>query len=503
MSTELVGNLDIEPDPLTRAVEVPLPAPHQPAADSVPGRGGLADRLVMLPAVTAVNRRVFRFALDRRRDLRRAYRPFQRRSRQDIPVIEAAGWRWYQLRFRFSRIRLLRRIQFFVRDQLGRGRRAVVSRHDILLGGWNGMSAYQFVRRTGQVLDSSTRLESSFYDDLLQAYDDDGEAAMTDERLRATGYFKRVSLAAAISGHHRGMSDELGLIKVTREYVDRYRDLAVPYRPGRSRPGTLARVKPIADSECFQVLDGHHRLAIALHRGAEDIEVVVTPGSATTYLQKLLLDMSWLDGSRRLYQPVELPEVRTWPLMRRCDDRLQMMADELQRAGLDAGERDLSYLDVGSCYGWFVSEMGKLGFDARGIEMDPLALELGPTIYGLDAAKIRIGDCIAILKDSASTADVVSCFSVLHHFVMGRGSSSASELMGLLSDRTRRVLFLDTGQAHESWFRWTLPQWTPEYIAAWIPEHSSFTRVEAIGVDGDGTGSFRGKFGRTLFACSR
>jgi hypothetical protein len=29
-----------------------------------------------------------------------------------------------------------------------------------------------------------------------------------------------------------------------------------------------------------------------------------------------------------------------------------------------------------------------------------------------------------------------------------------------LAERTRKVLFLDTGQAHESWFRWTLPEWT-------------------------------------------
>jgi hypothetical protein len=75
--------------------------------------------------------------------------------------------------------------------------------------------------------------------------------------------------------------------------------------------------------------------------------------------------------------------------------------------------------------------------------------------------------------------------------------------MRLLAARSGRVLFLDTGQAHESWFRWTLQEWAPAYIASWIKANSDFNRVEAIGVDTDGTGAFSGKFGRTLFACSR
>jgi SAM-dependent methyltransferase len=271
----------------------------------------------------------------------------------------------------------------------------------------------------------------------------------------------------------------------------------VPYRPGRSTPGTHPQVRPIEGSDCFQVLDGHHRLAMAIREGVREAEVLVTSGTAITYAQQLLLDMSWLDGSARLYQPVDFPEVQTWPLMRRCSDRLALMDAYLD----DADGR--SYLDVGSCYGWFVNEFAKLGFAARGIEADPLALELGQLAYGLDPGQIEIGDCVELLADATRTADVVSCFSLLHHFVMGRGTASPEALIARLDARTREVLFLDTGQAHESWFRFTLPQWTPDHIAGWIRAHSSFTRVEAIGVDGDGAGRFRGKFGRTLFACTR
>jgi hypothetical protein len=51
--------------------------------------------------------------------------------------------------------------------------------------------------------------------------------------------------------------------------------------------------------------------------------------------------------------------------------------------------------------------------------------ELGPLVYGIDAAQITAGDCVAVLSDPARTADIVSCFSLLHHFVMGRGTSGA------------------------------------------------------------------------------
>jgi hypothetical protein len=457
----------------------------------------------MLPSVRAVNRRVFRFALDRRRDVRRALRPLRKQSLLSNSVVLAVAWPWYKFRFRFSRVRLLRQLQFFLRDHLGGGHRAVVSRHNLLLGGWNGMSGFDFALRSSKLLDPSTRLEDSFYDELLSAYDDNGDAALDEDSIRASGYFQRIQLAATLSGHYRGVDDVPGLVEVTREYLDRYRDRPVKYRPGRSRPGTLPRARRICGSDYFSVLDGHHRLAIAMHRGAQELEVIVAPGSTTTYLQKLLLEMSWLDGRRRLYQPVGFPEVQTWPLMRKCQDRLGMMTAYLRRAGVTTSGGDLRYLDVGSCYGWFVSAMGNLGLAARGIEMDPLALEISPLVYRIEADQIAVGDCVALLGDPAQTADVVSCLSLLHHFVMGRGTASAPELMGLLAARTTKVLFLDTGQAHESWFRWTLPEWTPAYISSWIRAHSDFTQVEPIGVDEDGSGPFRGKFGRTMFACTR
>jgi 2-polyprenyl-3-methyl-5-hydroxy-6-metoxy-1,4-benzoquinol methylase len=170
---------------------------------------------------------------------------------------------------------------------------------------------------------------------------------------------------------------------------------------------------------------------------------------------------------------------------------------------LDAeGITSTTYLDVGSCYGWYVAQMLVRGFDARGIELDPKAVRLGEVAYGLDTRRIEVGECSELLR-TTDRHDVVSCFSVLHHFAMGAGPCSAEELARLLDRVTGRVLFFDTGQSHEAWFRDLLPAWNIEYIVEWLRSHTTFRRVMALGVDHDDVEPFADNYGRMLFACVR
>jgi hypothetical protein len=122
--------------------------------------------------------------------------------------------------------------------------------------------------------------------------------------------------------------------------------------------------------------------------------------------------------------------------------------------------------------------------------------------YGLDPEQIAVEEATAFLA-TAPTFDVVSCFSVLHHFVLGRGPCSAEDLLHLLDRATGSVLIIETGQNHEQWLRHVLPDWDPAYITSWILEHSTFTRVEALGTDTDDRPPTAGNYGRTTFACTR
>jgi protoporphyrinogen oxidase len=455
------------------------------------------------PLARHVFRAAFRSILDGRRQLRRALRAVSPNELLERPTVERLRWRLYRAAFALSGVRPLRRAQFALRAYASRSRRQTVAVEDLLIGGWNGLAARRFAEASGLLLDPSTRLVDSAQVDLLRRFDAVGESLYEEEALRATPYFTRVSAAASISGHHRGARTDEELAQLAREFLDRYRDLPVPYRPGRSNADDLPRVRRIAHSRCYEIRDGHHRLAIAAARGESEVEVVVERAQSTTPLQRLLHQMSWLDGQERLYQPVAFPEVATWPVMRRCSDRLTMMLDFLARRESPTSGKQVSYLDVGACYGWFVAAMVARDFDAHGVERDPLAQSLSELAYGLEPGRLVIGDAIDVLGDSDERYDVVSCFSMLHHFVLGRTGHTPETLLSRLDDVTRDVLFLDTGEAHESWFRLVLPEWTPSYARTWILEHSTFTHVQILGTDRDDVAPFEGKYGRTLFACTR
>lgn len=449
-------------------------------------------------------RLAFRSLLNARRRARSFLRLFSTEHLSDRPLVKRVQWLVYRGAFKLSTVAPLRRIHFTLRDRLSRGRSQVVPLERLLVGGWNGMSARQFAEASGFLLDPSTRLVDSAQVDLLRRFDRLGDALYSDELLSETPYVERVRAAARISGHHRGVSHEAGYYDLAREFLDRYLERPVPFRPGRTVEGALPRVRRIARSDYYEIRDGHHRLAIELARGASESVVIVERSHSSTPMQRLLRRMSWLDGQDRLYQPVDLPEVATWSLMRRSRDRLSLMESFLADRYRDSPRSTpRSYLDVGACYGWFVAQMAERGYESHGIEQDPLSQDLAALIYGLEPAAMQVGDALDILANQPARYDVVSCFSMLHHFVLGRSAHSAEKLIRTLDEATGDVLFLDTGESHESWFRFVLPEWDSAYARRWILDHTTFTEVQALGRDHDDVGKFRGKFGRMLFACTR
>ena len=377
----------------------------------------------------------------------------------------------------------------------------------VLLGGIPGVTSIEIAGRSSLV-GGSTPLERSPHVQLLQAHVEASGRELTDEEISQSEYFRRGARLIELDGHYIGARSDEELVQVTREFLSWYDDGEPPNRPERGSRNSEPYVRKIRYSECFSIVDGHHRLAIDYVKGVRTARVVVGLGSTSTPLQDHLLKMVWLDGRTELYQPIDAPELQSWTLARRCSDRQAMANDFLASAGLIPGDsqdgsRKLTYLDVGSFYGWFVKEMRDRGFDATGVELDPLAREVGISVYGLNPSSIEIGEASAYLANLEQPFDVVSCYSVLHHFALGRGPCSAAELMQLLSSATRSVLFFDTGEAHESWMRNTLPDWNVPFIQKWILENSDFSTVIPLGVDGDARPPYQKNYGRTLFACVR
>ena len=171
--------------------------------------------------------------------------------------------------------------------------------------------------------------------------------------------------------------------------------------------------------------------------------------------------------------------------------------------GVNQLDESPSYVDLGSSYGWFVNRLMREGYDAYGVERDNCAIDTGKICYSLPDKRILRRELVSFLLDQDRKYDVVSCFSVLHHFALGRGTVSDHTFMGLLDKVTKHILFLDTGQSTEAWFHETLAGWDPQFIQRWILKHSSFDKVTPLGIDADRRWPYGRNYGRTLFACTR
>ncbi|CAM3364204.1 hypothetical protein NODU109028_13665 [Nocardioides dubius] len=374
----------------------------------------------------------------------------------------------------------------------------VVDVDKLLLGGQNRLDAAGFAAAVGDPQWASTRVADGPHADLLRRA---ARAPLSDEEILGSRYAAMARVSIAASGQYFSAHDDAGIVEFAREFIGTTDELVPPpdRKPHQTRAGAPVEVAPIRDSDCYQVIDGHHRVARAAVEGIDQIAVRVKRIAVHTGLQEMLDAMSWIGGEPELYQPLTAPEVATWPTVRGCQDRFEAMIAVLDEIGLEAG----SYLDVASCYGWFVAAMGEHGLAAEGVEQDPIAPRLGQVVYGLEPGRVSTGEAVSFLRAAEYRWDVVSCFSLLHHFVLGRSEDSAEALVQALDAATGRVLFLDTGQEHEAWFRDSLAGWDSTRVREFLETETSFDRVVDLGPDQDDRPPYSGNYGRHLFACIR
>lgn len=380
---------------------------------------------------------------------------------------------------------------------------ALIPIASILRSGEAFIPSAQYARLIGEPLRASTPAVKGPHVEFLKEYLKEGDAIFQPDRFQKTWYYRNaeqcISYTGAYFDYIRRKED---IVEAAKSFVAAFNGQRPErHRPewGHNTPDELIEVRPILDSDCFELVHGNHRLASCFVKGKQTVKVRVLRQKVTTPAQAMLKDVLWQNNRVELYQPVELPELRGWPLVRKCSDRLAMMMRFLQDKNLSG----CSYLDVGSSYGWFVKSFSEAGFSAAGVERDSFAIKVGILLYGLPRQSFVRSDIYDFLQTCEATYDIVSCFSVAHHFAMGKGPVDAGELIRRLDRITGSVMFFDTGQSHEQWFKEMLPCWDDSYVEKFLRDNSSFRTIQRIGRDEDDHGNFAGNFGRTLFACSK
>ncbi|HET6158325.1 MAG TPA: methyltransferase domain-containing protein [Dongiaceae bacterium] len=372
---------------------------------------------------------------------------------------------------------------------------------NLLMGGEHRRSAANYARLTGDLLRPSTPIAQSPHAEFLREYLEFGDALLQPERFSLTRYFSNARRCIELFGQYfnaKTMDD-------VRERAATFgRALTGGHSAIRNAGGTAAgvpvRVQRIKFSDCFEIVDGNHRLALASVRGAEHYPCAILPvDPVLTPIQQMIIDSSWTNEHCLLYQPLTVPEVQSWTTVRRCTDRMALIQEFLESHGPLRG----SYLDVGCSYGWFIDQMSKRGYNASGVDRDVSAAAVGQVVYGLDPSVFTIDDLANFLRHPNRRYDIVSCFSVLHHYVLGKGQMPAEEFIRQLDAITGSVLFLDTGESHEGWFKDSLKDWNAQFIEDWLRENTTFRSVQILGTDQDCQGRYQRQYGRHLFACYR
>lgn len=411
----------------------------------------------------------------------------------DLIAFDSGGVRMQSERTgRFARRLFSRFPSLFVRD---------LPLSKLLMGGEHRRAAANYARLTGDLLRPSTPVERSPHAEFLREYREVGDDILRPERFALTRYWRNAQTCIELFGQYFTATTIDGVLERATAFARALTSGDTAFlSAGGTAAGVPVRVSRIKYSDCFEVVDGNHRLALATARGAQSYPCAILPiDPALTPVQQMVMDSSWTNEQCLLYQPLDLPEVEGWTTVRRCADRMALIAAYLERHGPSTG----SYLDVGCSYGWFVSQMAKRGYDAAGIDRDVSAMAVGRLAYGLDSSALMVDDLANFLHRSNRQYDIVSCFSVLHHYALGKGQMPAEAFIRKLDAMTGSVLFLDTGENHERWFMDSLKEWDAEFIVRWLRENTTFTSVQVLGTDQDGQGRYQGQYGRHLFACRR
>jgi 2-polyprenyl-3-methyl-5-hydroxy-6-metoxy-1,4-benzoquinol methylase len=373
----------------------------------------------------------------------------------------------------------------------------------ILLGGEGDLRAKQYSYLTGDLLRPSTGASSGPHAMFLTEYERLGEKIFDQDIFETTSYYRNARDCIRVFGSYFPSSLTPDRIVLTaKRFALQFEGKSVAHLPaaGHSPEGEAIKVFTVKDSDCYELMQGNHRVAFAARRNQELITADVQFKPNYTPLQEMVQNVAWESGAKELYQPLGLPEFEgSWTLLRDCGTRFDKMLRFLRVRQLTADRVD-RIEDIGSYYGWFVSRFVAAGYNAHGIERDRQAIRIGELAYGNLEGRILWDDARTALSEEATQSDVICCLSIMHHYVMKKYSTSADEFLRLLNKQTKKVLFLEMGEEHEQWFAQSLSGWNKEFIRNWVIENTDFKLAHELGRDSDNKGRYRSNFGRMLFA---
>lgn len=373
-----------------------------------------------------------------------------------------------------------------------------------LVGGEGTYNAVAWAQLTCDWARVSTLLEDSIYVKFLEHYRRVGEKILNRGVFEETGYYKNALRCVEFWGDYFGQTTTEGIRAQARAFIRLYeriknrdtREITFPSDKDHALPQSAPLVRETLTRNTYQIVDGHHRLAIAWALGHGKASAVVLASPFPSGLQSLVLRLA--EERKELYQPIDGPEFDdSWRVRRPCHGQFETMVDFLTSRNYHLNE--LSVVDLACSYGWFVNEFSKKGCDSLGVETNPTALNIGRIAYGLRADQLVEGDSQAYLQNCNRMFDVVLFFDVLRDETVRHAVGTLEEMFRRIDAITGSVLFFDIEQTPKRGWRNSLPERVGESILKLIKENTSFAQVLRLERDSDGARCENWP----LFACFR
>jgi len=311
----------------------------------------------------------------------------------------------------------------------------------LLIGQQRGISIGKWVENTGEYSRVSTLLIDSPYTDFLRQVDSDQSILQDNDRLKNTPYYLMAEVCLQYTGNFMGKSMEQDILQWMREFYAFYTSLrsGTSYRSevflddGHSGAEEPVQAFKIRDSEYYEIIDGHHRCAIACMSGRETIPVEIA-GEMHSYLQSLIIKSTGSPG-QPMPQPVDAPEVKDWPVREDCRkwvaQKLRFLNDHSLPAPGD------TYLEIPCSYGYSLRFFKQQGLRVFGVDPDKNGLQIAKSVHGIEEDECRRENTLAYLDGPAGKFSIVSFNSVI-----APADESTPVLLKKLDGITERVLFL-------------------------------------------------------------
>lgn len=377
-------------------------------------------------------------------------------------------------------------------------RKIPVSR--LLMGSQAGLDSSGFAEAFGTLRFGSTPMDHSPHVELLRLADRT-QRPLCDEEIKATAYFEFARRLADTWGDYFGAETDEEIVEISRNFISWSQGME---KRSTGNSGSSLRdhvlVAKVHGSPTYQVIDGHHRLAVAIVQGARTVRVHRTWLSTETALQWRLFERGLGSrGLRSLDQPVAARELAGWTVARNCPDRLVRIERLAGAARDDAGVAP-SFLDVGCGYGWYLAELKRLGWRVRGVDRDGLASEVATAFYDLDPAVVVVGEWTETVESLQETYDVVACLALAAALRSLDDEAAATRLLRALDARTARALVVDVPCAGGGDAAGAT---SLEALAALVLGATSFSTVRELGIVTDPPVAGRRATTSTLVAFSR